>query len=141
MAAIMLPTSFRVRVLSGWRDRIVIRGRAINPHNLMSCGCKKNHEQTERPAVTVTQVVSAAAAILLAKRVAPDVIAARLETCKRCEYIRHNSSGYLWCSICGCKVNGEKGLTNLASYEEGDGVTLKHGCHHPDRANGKGWPR
>lgn len=112
----------------------------------MSCCGKKTMSTTddsstqERPAPTVVQIVSAAKAILTAKRVAPSVINARIDICRACVYRRQTSAGYQWCSLCGCIVDGKKGLTNLASYEEGDGVKMKHGCHHPDRATGKGWP-
>lgn len=102
----------------------------------MPCCGKKQ----ERPMPTRAQGVSAVKAILFSKRVPPEVINARLDICNECEHRAVNAAGFQWCSLCGCLVNGSKGLTNLASYEEGDGVTMTHGCHHPQRAGGKGWP-
>ena len=102
--------------------------------------CGESRKQ-ERPLPTLGKIVSAAKAILKAKRVEPEVVEARLKICVACEYARKNSAGYQWCALCGCIIDGRKGLTNLASYEEGDGVKMTHGCHHPGRAEGKGgWP-
>jgi hypothetical protein len=104
----------------------------------MPC-CGKARSQA-RPAPTVTQAAQALAAVITARRVSHEVIAERMRICLRCDHVRKNTAGYSWCALCGCRVDGKKGLLNLAAYEEGDGVRLKHGCHHPQRAEGQGWP-
>lgn len=92
----------------------------------------------ERPPPTMGQVKTFAQAILTGKYVVPEVVAVRLEICRRCEKRRVTPTGIEWCGICGCKV-GDKSrqLDNLAAYEEN---LPKWGCKHPLRRQGKGWP-
>lgn len=102
----------------------------------------------ERPLPTLADIKSAAKAILLSKRASPAVINARLAICAACELQNTNKVGYRWCDACHCFVDGRKGLTNLASYEENlpelpgyNPVLGDHGCHFPGRLEGKGgWP-
>ena len=110
--------------------------------------CGKARATKERPLPTLDDIKSAAKAILLSKRATPAVINARLAICMKCESRNVNKAGYQWCDACHCFVDGRKGLTNLAGYEEnlpelpGYNPALgDHGCHFPGRLDGKGgWP-
>ncbi len=109
------------------------------------CGQSK----TARPEPTLGKMLKAAVAILTSKSVPQETVNARMKICRKpCAHLGQNASGYTWCALCGCRVNGQKGLLNLASYEENlpglpgyNSLLPEHGCHFPGRLEGKGgWP-
>ncbi len=92
----------------------------------------------ERSLPTIAQAKTFARAILTGKYVAREVVAQRLEICRRCEKRRITQAGVEWCGMCGCKVGRkDRELDNLAAYEE---KLPKWGCKHPLRGEGRGWP-
>ena len=90
-----------------------------------------------RPPITAGNVLTAAQAILTAKRVNLDVLQARIAACDSCDQQKTDASGAAFCGMCGCSLSGDsRKVVNLAAYEEN---LPKWGCKHPDRASGKGW--
>jgi len=91
----------------------------------------------QRPLPRATQIKTFAQAVFIGKYVTPEIVAQRLEICRRCEKRRITPAGVEWCGMCGCKV-GDKSrqLDNLAAYEEN---LPRWGCKHPQRGKGKGW--
>ena len=74
---------------------------------------------------------SLAKAVATGTRVSDERIDARVAICAECPKVMKTSTG-LKCGICGCKVKGDRALTNLALYEETD----KYGCKF---AGGSRW--
>jgi len=63
----------------------------------------------------------------------PEIVAQRLEICRRCEKRRAGAMGVEWCGVSGAKVNGrELRLENLVAHEEN---LPRWGCKHPERVN------
>ena len=77
--------------------------------------------------------ISAATAVLTGDHVSEERVKARIEICAACPEVK-NIKGKLSCGICGCKVQGDKSLMNLALYEETD----KYGCKH---SQGSRWKK
>lgn len=73
-----------------------------------------------------------AKAMLTGKHVSDEVLKKRLEICSQCELVNKSQAGYMLCGVCGCKIK-EKGLQNLARYEE----THNYGCKHPQGSRWK----
>lgn len=92
----------------------------------------------QRPFPRVAQMKTFAQAVVTGKYVSPEVVAMRLEICRRCEKRRVTPAGVEWCGMCGCKVgNKSRQIDNLAAYEEN---LPRWGCKHPQRGKGRGWP-
>ena len=56
----------------------------------------------------------------------------RLEICHSCDLFQYDGKNSS-CGVCGCKLNGDKKLLQLTSYEETD----SYGCKHPDGSKWK----
>tara|TARA_R110002020_G_scaffold123580_4_gene280251 strand:- start:147 stop:449 length:303 start_codon:yes stop_codon:yes gene_type:complete len=72
------------------------------------------------------KTISFAKAVLTGKDVSQERIQKRLEICSGCDLVNVSPEGLMKCGICKCKLK-EKGLQNLARYEETPG----YGCKHP----------
>lgn len=91
-----------------------------------------------RPRPTTKQILTAAEALTTGAKVSLDVLQAREAICAKCDKVRQDDAGKLWCSVCGCGTSSaNKEILNLAAYEE---RLPRWGCHHPLRGKGKGWP-
>lgn len=90
----------------------------------------------KQPTTSPSQIVSFARAAVLGEYVSQEIIDERIATCRECEHRRNNGKRD-WCNMCGCALGSEREISNLAAYVEDD----SHGCHHPQRAIGKGWKR
>ena len=81
------------------------------------------------------KTLSFAKAMLTGTDVGEERLKKRLEVCSTCDLVNKSQAGLMRCGICGCKLK-EKGLQNLARYEE----TAQYGCKHPSgsrwKANG-----
>tara|TARA_A100000172_G_scaffold16178_1_gene8685 strand:- start:406 stop:690 length:285 start_codon:yes stop_codon:yes gene_type:complete len=88
----------------------------------------------KNPKAVMKATMSFASALLTGEDVSKDRLAKRLEICAACDLVEMDGDQMV-CGICGCKIK-EKGLQNLARYEE----TAGYGCKHPDgskwKANG-----
>lgn len=78
------------------------------------------------PQSVMKATYSFAKALLTGQDVPKDHLVKRLEICAQCDLMRLIDD-MMTCGICGCKLK-EKGLQNLARYEE----TKEYGCKHPD---------
>ena len=74
----------------------------------------------------IQKTLSFAKALLTGQDVSQDRLEKRLEVCAQCDLVNLSESGTMTCGICGCRLK-EKGLQNLARYEE----TPEYGCKHP----------
>lgn len=73
------------------------------------------------------KTLSLATAIAAGERVSDERIAKRLAICTTCPKVTIKKKGdeeTLACSICGCRLKGDRSLTNLLLYEE----TNTYGC-------------
>jgi hypothetical protein len=73
--------------------------------------------------------ITVARALLTGKDVGEDRLRRRLEICAGCDKVKFTDNDgvkIMRCGICGCKLK-EKGLVNLARFEEVNG----YGCKHP----------
>mgnify|MGYP001564857468 CR=1 FL=1 len=78
------------------------------------------------------KVISLSTALISGKDVSAERIAKRLEICSSCEKVQVDDAGNMSCGVCGCALK-EKGLINLARYEEQTGL----GCKYP--GSGSKW--
>jgi hypothetical protein len=93
----------------------------------------------DRPRIpSARQLVTATMAIASGRKVPLNVMQERAGICERCDQLRIDRKGRLWCGVCGCGMSpANKEVLNLAAYEE----NLPHwGCKHPRRSAGRGWP-
>lgn len=88
---------------------------------------------------TIRQAATALKAIAIGKKVSLDVMQQRDDICKTCDKQRVDHNGVRWCSVCGCSTSADdRAILNLTAYEE----NLPYwGCKHPQRKEGKGWPK
>lgn len=92
----------------------------------------------KRPHITPEMAASALQAIIFGKKVSDETYQARQAICRACDKKKTDKNSVDFCGMCGCSVAGTHfKLLNLCAYEE----TLRHGCKHPQRKFGKGWPR
>lgn len=71
------------------------------------------------------KTLSLATAITSGEKISDERIAKRLAICSTCDKLIQKD-GCMACSICGCKLKGNRSLTNLALYNE----TEKYGCKY-----------
>jgi hypothetical protein len=90
----------------------------------------------KRPSVTPTMVASFLQAMLTSAKVSPEVEAARLAICEKCDrYVKPDDGSPAFCGMCGCKVSTEGWrIMNLAAYVEN---LPQWGCKNPLR----GWTK
>lgn len=104
--------------------------------------------------LTLDMMRSFTVAALGGEYVTPEVQAQREAICAACDMSQKSKKG-LTCGVCGCGVDiSLKRIRNLAAYVEkldpnttltvmgveiGKGATW--GCKHPERNQGKGWPK
>lgn len=65
-----------------------------------------------------------AKALLTGETVSEETLRARLVICADCSKVHSNKRGELRCSICRCRLKGDRSLINLARYVE----TSEYGC-------------
>ena len=76
----------------------------------------------------IAKAVSLGQALLTGNTVDKETIRKRIEICGGCELVNVNKEGRMACGICGCKLDSENRLVNLARYVETD----QYGCMYEE---------
>lgn len=85
------------------------------------------------PVDSFTKLLSLSKAVITGDRgVSEQRREARLAICLKCPLANKTHDPPI-CSICGCKLKGEKSVVNLIAYEE----TKDYGCKHPSGSRWK----
>lgn len=88
--------------------------------------------------ITFMKALSAAQAILTARKVSDEICQERSKICGVCQFKHVDKHGIPYCGQCGCQVSSnDTAILNLCRYEEN---LPKWGCKHPQREIG-GWKR
>lgn len=99
----------------------------------------------KRPQLTTEMIQDYFKAAFCSNKVSEEVFQDRQQICRSCDKKKTDRFKIDFCGMCGCSVaNTRFKIINLCAYEEewdNGKLVSRHGCKHPMRKYGKGWPR